>query len=286
MKTYLQCIPCFVKQALRAGQMSTNDENKIKALMDRIGCRIKDITLEQTPPEMGLIIYDEIRKITGIEDPYKNEKKAHIEEAKRLYPELKKKLQSSEDPLLMAIRIAIAGNVMDLGMDKKFHIENDLEHILQRDFAICDIDEFRDKLNKAEHILYLGDNAGESVFDKILIETLAKPVTYVVRGRAIINDVTEEDAIDSGLDEVAEIISSGSPAPATILDLCNEDFLKRFEQADMIISKGQGNYEGLSETDKPVFFLLKAKCPVIAGDIGVDEDDIVLLSAQKTPMEK
>ncbi len=279
MKTYLECIPCFVKQALRAARLSSNDEHEIKALMDRIGCRIKDITLDQTPPEMGLIIYDEIHKITGIDDPYKKEKKAHIKEAKCLYPELKKRLQLSDGPLLMAVRIAIAGNVMDLGMDKKFHIENDLELILEREFAICDINEFRDKLNKAEHILYLGDNAGESVFDKILIETLAKPVTYVVRGRAIINDVTMEDAIDSGLDEVAEIISSGSPAPATILDLCNEDFLKRFKQADMIISKGQGNYEGLSDTDRPVFFLLKAKCPVIAGDIGVKEDDIVLKAA-------
>ena len=279
MKTYLECIPCFVKQALRAARLSSNDEHEIKALMDRIGCRIKDITLDQTPPEMGLIIYDEIHKITGIDGPYKKEKKAHIKEAKCLYPELKKRLQLSDGPLLMAVRIAIAGNVMDLGMDKKFHIENDLELILEREFAICDINEFRDKLNKAEHILYLGDNAGESVFDKILIETLAKPVTYVVRGRAIINDVTMEDAIDSGLDEVAEIISSGSPAPATILDLCNEDFLKRFKQADMIISKGQGNYEGLSDTDRPVFFLLKAKCPVIAGDIGVKEDDIVLKAA-------
>ena len=115
---------------------------------------------------------------------------------------------------------------------------------------------------------------------------MAKPVSYAVRGRAIINDVTKGDAIDSGLDEVAEIISSGSPAPATILDLCNEDFLKRFKQADMIISKGQGNYEGLSDTDRPVFFLLKAKCPVIASDIGVHEDDIVLLAAQKSRLEK
>ncbi len=120
MKTYLECIPCFVKQALRAARLSSNDEHEIKALMDRIGCRIKDITLDQTPPEMGLIIYDEIHKITGIDDPYKKEKKAHIKEAKCLYPELKKRLQLSDGPLLMAVRIAIAGNVMDLGMDKNF----------------------------------------------------------------------------------------------------------------------------------------------------------------------
>lgn len=281
MKTFLDCIPCFVQQALRAGRTAMDDEKEIKKLLDRIGERIKDIPMDHTPPEMGLIIYDEIRKITGTEDPYEKEKKAHIIEAGRLYPEIKKKRDESKDPLLTAVRIAIAGNVIDLGMGKNFHIENDMNSILEKEFAICDIKEFREKLQNAQHILYLGDNAGESVFDRLLIETLNKPVTYAVRGRAIINDVTEKDARDSGLDEVAEIISSGSPAPATILALCNEKFLERFQQADMIISKGQGNYEGLSGTARPVFFLLKAKCPVIARDIGVEEDDIVLKYALK-----
>lgn len=281
MKTYLECIPCFVNQALRAGRMVTDSESEIKRLLDRIGCRIKDIPLEHTPPEMGLIIYEEIEKITGISDPYKQQKQLHIAEALRLYPELKELLKASADPLMTAVRIAIAGNVIDLGMDKDFHIERDLNEILEQSFAVCDIDEFRQKLQEAKHVLYLGDNAGESVFDRLLIETMNKPVSYVVRGRPIINDVTEQDALDSGLDKVAEIISSGSPAPATILHLCTPDFIKRFESADMIISKGQGNYEGLSETKRPLFFLLKAKCPVIAKDIGVRENDIVLKYALK-----
>lgn len=280
MKTYLECIPCFLKQALRAGRLASDDQHEIKALLDSVGCRIKDIGFENTPPEMAVIIYDEIHRITGDNDLYKEQKKAHIAEAKRLCPSLKKKLARSDDPLLMAVRIAIAGNVIDLGMGKEFNIEKDLEQVLEQEFAICDIEEFRQTLAGAKDILYLGDNAGESVFDKILIEAMRKPVTYVVRGRAIINDVTEEDAIDSGLHEVAEVISSGSPAPGTILHLCNKEFIRRFEQADMIISKGQGNYEGLSGTARPVFFLLKAKCPIIAGDIGVNEDDIVLKQAR------
>ncbi len=281
MKTYLKCIPCFIKQALRVGEMTFEDEKDIKSLMDKIGCRIKDINMEHTPPEIGVMIYDELHKITGVADPYAQEKAKHIAEAKRLYPMLKNKLSQDEDPLLMAIRIAIAGNVMDLGMDKQFNVEKDLEHILQRKFAICDYDSFKKALKNTDHILYLGDNSGESVFDKILIENLGKPVTYVVRGKAIINDVTYNDAIASGLGEVAEIISSGTPAPATILPLCNNEFIERFNKANMIISKGQGNYEGLSETDRPVFFLLKAKCPVIAEDIGVNEDDIVLMDVNR-----
>lgn len=281
METYLKCIPCFVNQALRVGEMTFDDDKDIKDLLDKVGCRIQDIDMNLTPPEMGMIIYDELHKITGIEDPYAEEKAAHIKEAKALYPILKERLSCADDPLLMAIRIAIAGNVMDLGMDKKFNIEKDLEYILKQDFAICDYQEFKEALENSEEILYLGDNAGESVFDKILIEELKFPVTYVVRGKAVINDVTYDDAIASGLGEVAEIISSGTPAPATILRLCNQDFLKRFNKAAMIIAKGQGNYEGLSESDKPIFFLLKAKCPVIAEDIGVNEDDIVCKYALK-----
>jgi len=276
MKTFLECIPCFMKQALRVGRMACENEAEVKKLLDRIGCRIKEIPMEHTPPEMGVIIYDELRNITGIEDPYKAKKQEHIAEALSLYPELSDLVQRSDYPLLTAIRIASAGNVIDLGMDKAFHLVEDVETILKQDFAICDIAAFEQKLHKAKSVLYLGDNAGESVFDKILIQQLGKPVTYVVRDVPIINDVTEEDAIASGLDTVAEIISSGSPAPATILHLCNDAFLKRYYEADLIISKGQGNYEGLSETDRPVFFLLKAKCPVIARDMHVKENDIVL----------
>ena len=276
MKTFLDCIPCFVNQALRVGRIATDNEADIKLLLDRIGSKIKDIPMDHTPPEMGVIIYDEIRKITGIDDPYKTTKQENIAEALSLYPELSDLVRRSDNPLFTAIRIAIAGNVIDLGMDKAFNLVDDVKTILQQDFAICDLEAFEQKLETARSVVYLGDNAGESVFDKILIENLRKPVIYVVRGIPIINDVTEEDAIASGLDKVAEIISSGTSAPATILHLCNDAFLKRFYAADMIISKGQGNYEGLSETDRPVFFLLKAKCPIIARDLGVNEDDIVL----------
>jgi len=276
MKTYLDCLPCFMYQALRAGRIATNDENKIKHLIDSVGNMIKDIPMDNTPPETGDIIYREVRKITGVYDPYKKIKEANINEALSLYPELKKIVYASKNRLLTAIRIAIAGNVIDLGVNKEFNIIKDLEKTLRQDFAILHFNEFVTQLEKAKSVLYLGDNAGESVFDKILIEELEKAVTYAVRDIPVINDVTLKDAIDSGLDEVAEIISSGTSAPGTILDLCNNTFLERFYRADMVISKGQGNYEGLSNVDRSVFFLLKAKCKVIANDLKVQENDIVL----------
>ncbi|RLD42007.1 MAG: hypothetical protein DRI89_08375 [Bacteroidetes bacterium] len=276
MKTYLDCLPCFMSQALRAGRIATTDERKIKALLDDVGCLTKEIPMENTPPETGDLIYQKVREITGIQDPFKQIKKQHIHEALALYPKLKQIVNDSSNKLLTAIRIAIAGNIIDLGVGKEFDILEDVNRVLKQDFAIFDFEEFTAQLEKAESILYLGDNAGESVFDKILIEELRKPVTYVVREIPVINDVTFEDAIRSGLDKVAEIVSSGSSAPGTILKLCNDDFLYRFNHADFIISKGQGNYEGLSNVQRSVFFLLIAKCHVIANDLKVRENDIVL----------
>lgn len=276
MKTYLDCIPCFLDQALRAGRIATRDEKKIKKLLDTIGSLIKEFPLENTPPETGETIYRIVREITRVDDPYKKIKKTHIEEALALYPEMKEMVKRSDNRLLTAIKLSIAGNIIDLGVRKTYNLIEGIGEVLKQDFAISHFEQFVEHMEKAEAILYLGDNAGESVFDKLLIEEMHKPVTYVVREVPVINDVTLQDAIDSGLNQVAEIISSGSSAPATILHLCKEDFINRFDQTDMVISKGQGNYEGLSGVDRSVFFLLKAKCHVIAKDLGVEEDAIVL----------
>lgn len=276
MKTYLACIPCFMHQAYRTAKLATKDDNKIKTVLDSVGDMIKTVSMENTPPETGNLIYHKIREVTNNQDPYKEIKQKNINEALELYPELKEIVKNSEDPLLTAIRIAIAGNVIDLGVNKKFNIKDDIQKILKQEFAVFDYDAFKEHLSKAKSILYIGDNAGESVFDRILIEEIAKPTTFVVREVPVINDCIIEDAQASGLHEVAEIISSGSTAPATILSLCNLRFLDSFENADIVISKGQGNYEGLSEVDRSVFFMLKAKCKVIANDLDVKENDIVL----------
>lgn len=276
MKTYLECIPCFMKQAYRTAKIATNDDKKVKEVLDSVGEMIKSISMENTPPETGNYIYKKIREVTLNHDPYHKIKRENIEEALELYPRLKHIVLWSDDPLLTAIRIAIAGNVIDLGVEKEFDIAQDLQTILKQQFAIFDYEVFKEHLHSAKSILYIGDNAGESVFDRILIEQMGKPTTFVVREVPVINDCIIDDARASGLHEVAEVISSGSTAPATILSLCNTDFLEKFQRADLVISKGQGNYEGLSEVGRSVFFMLKAKCKVIANDLNVNENDIVL----------
>ncbi|MBN1627314.1 MAG: DUF89 family protein [Deltaproteobacteria bacterium] len=276
MNTYMDCIPCFLSQALRAARIATEDEIKIRKTLDEIGMMIKDIPFSSPPPETGRIIYRKIREITGNLDPYLEIKKESNNKALLLYPSLKNKVENSDDRLLTAIKIAIAGNVIDYGINHRIDLIKNVEETLEKDFAVCDYAAFKSRLNEADEILYICDNAGECVFDRVLIEELKRPVTYVVRGRPVINDATYEDAIRAGIDKVADILSSGTDAPGAVLSTCSEEFIKVYDNSNFIISKGQGNYEALSSEKRPISFLLKAKCRVIAENIGVNEGDIVL----------
>jgi uncharacterized protein with ATP-grasp and redox domains len=279
MKTYLDCIPCFMQQALRAGRIATSDELEIKEILDRTGDMIKEISLQATPAETGSMIYKIISEVTGVSDPYKEIKRKNIEEAKSIYNALEDLLRQSEDKLYTAIKIAIAGNIIDLGVNRDFDIVRDVGEIIDKKPEIYHYDSFREQLDKSNNILYIGDNSGESVFDRILIRELKKPVKYVVRSYPIINDVTMQDAIDSGLDDVAELIESGTCSPGIILNKTTSEFQDLFNSADMVISKGQGNFEGLSGCNRQVFFLLKAKCKVISKHIGVPEGSIILMDS-------
>ena len=276
MKSYLECIPCFFEQALRAGRIATDDEQALKRLLDELGKKLPQISLDSTPPETGRLIYRMVREITGNPDPYRDLKLQSTREALALYPSLKKTIEKSDDSLLTAIRIAIAGNVIDFGVNASFDIETAIAEALADDFAICDYSAFETKLAEAEEILYIGDNAGETVFDRLLIEQMKKPVIYVVREEPVINDATIEDAIQAGIDQVATIVSSGTDAPGTILHTCNSEFREMLDHSAFTISKGQGNYEALSNENYSIFFLLKAKCGIIANDLGVTQGDIVL----------
>lgn len=281
MKSYLDCYPCFFTQAIRTSRMITSDDKKIWEILNEVSLSLPEIPFGATPPEIGREVYRIISKRTGIKDPYRKIKEKCTRQALSLYPELKKLINSSQDRLMTAVRLSIAGNIIDFGVNFDFDLKKDVGTILSQDFSINHYREFCEALDKARKILYLADNAGETVFDRFLIEEINKPVIYVVRAHPIINDATREDALLAGIDKVAEIVSSGCDAPGNILKFCSDEFLKVYRSADLIISKGQGNYEGLSDEDRPIFFLLKAKCHVIARDIGIDEGSIVLMKASK-----
>ena len=286
MRTYLDCIPCFFAQALKAARIAGADENMQKKILDEVSKLVPDFPLDSTPPEMGRIVYQLVNKLTGNEDPFREIKKDSNQLILNLYPKLKMMVENSKDRVLTAIRLATVGNIIDYGAPTSFEIEEEVANCLKSNFAVFDYSEFKQALDNTESILYLGDNAGEIVFDKLLIEELEKEITYVVRNKPIINDVLIEDAHDCGIDKIAKVISNGSDAPGTVLNLCSKEFLETYHEAPLIISKGQGNFETLSEERAPIFFLLKVKCPVIAKDIGCKVNDMILKSNLLTPSGK
>ncbi|MCK4292775.1 MAG: DUF89 family protein [Planctomycetes bacterium] len=280
MRTYFDCIPCFVRQALDSVRMTTGDEQVQEKVLREVLRLGSEMDLRRSPPAMAQRIHRLIREITGAKDPYLEVKNRYNRLALEMYPELKERIETSADPLEAALRLAIAGNIIDLGVKtsiKELDIEKIINDSLTADFDGRRIEEFRNAVSRAEKILYLADNAGEIVFDRLLIERLpCEKVTVVVKGVPVINDAMLEDAEFAGLTEIVEVIDNGSDAPGTILESCSQTFRDRFEEADLIIAKGQGNYETLSDIDKDIFFILKAKCHVIAKDLGCEMGEMIL----------
>lgn len=278
MRTFLDCVPCFVRQTLDAVRIVTDDESIHEAVLRKVLRAASEMNLMDTPPAMGRHIHRLIRELTGNDDPYSSIKQACNRLALELYPELRQKVTQSADPLETAARLAIAGNIIDFGVKSEPpDVHGAITHALAAPLDTDAVRTLRQAAAEAGRILYLGDNAGEIVFDKLLIEQLPHDrVTFVVKGEQIINDVTLEDAEATGMTDLAEVIENGSDAPGTILETCSKAFRDRFEAADLIVAKGQGNYETLSECAKDIFFLLVAKCPVIADDIGCEAGSLVI----------
>ena len=288
MNVYLDCFPCFLRQTLEAARMSTGNEAVQRQILDEVMKRLVRFPLDVTPPQVGRIIHRLIKEITGKEDPYQKVKRRYNEMALEMYPELCERVQASEDPVLTAVKLAIAGNIVDFGaLSGNFDLEQVVEETLSSDLALDDYEPFRRALERAGHIVYLGDNTGEIVFDRILIEHLLKlrrvQIIFVVRGAPIINDATMEDAHFVGMDRVVQVISDGSDAPAMVLSECSPEVSEAYHAADMVIVKGQGSYESLSDERGPLFFLLKAKCPVVAGDLGVQVGGLILKRGKGVP---
>ena len=230
----------------------------------------------ETPAEIASQVHALVRELTGKEDPYMKVKQESTEKALSLLPELRRIVAEADDPLDAAIRISIAGNIIDLGPSPEYDLWEVVERVQKQPMAIDRMAELKAAIEKASSILYLGDNAGEAVFDKVLIEVLDKPVTYVVKGGPVLNDVTLQDALDAGLDEVAEIIDNGNQIIGTLVSAGSPAFLERFNNAELILSKGMGNYETLSTVDAPIYFLLQVKCVVVGADLGVPIGSVVV----------
>jgi len=287
VQTYLDCYPCFLRQALEAAHMATDDPATIRRALDGTLEILRHIDLRSTPPEIGAAVHRLVREVTGHPDPYRAIKHACTEHALQLYPALAERIAASNDPFATAARLAIAGNIIDLGVpDAPFDREalrDDIEDVLQRPLTVDAMEQLRAEIAAARHILYLGDNAGETVFDRLFIEQIHAPVTYVVKATPVLNDAILEDALQAGLDQVATVITNGYDAPGTLLNHTPASFRESFQRADVVISKGQGNFEALSETPGRVFFLLRVKCAVIARHLSLPQGSLILKRSDAWP---
>jgi len=268
----VECIPCFARQAISTTRRSTDNPAIEWEVMRRISKFIAELSPESTPPDFAANVYAVIAELTGVEDPFKSQKDEANKLAMAVVAELGNGIEDFPDPLLAAVKLSIAGNSMDLGVISEFGDVGDLaRRVMETDLGVDDYGELLARLKTARDVLIIGDNTGEIVFDRVLIERMRRinhcPYTYMVRGRPVINDVTMQDAKDVGIDGVAEVVDTGSGTPGLVLSTCSEDACERFTNADLVISKGQGNYEALSDAPREVFFLLLAKCDVVSREL-------------------
>lgn len=284
MKTSLDCIPCFVRQALEASRLASDDPADHERIVRDVLRWAGEMDLEQSPPVFGQRIHQRLRELTGLDDPYRAAKEQQNRLALSLLPSLKVEVESAEDPLAMAARLAIAGNVIDMGTNGNFtesDVRQSISQALSEPFS-GEWDSFDRAVAEAQNILFLADNAGEIVFDQLLVEQLLPArVTLAVRGAPIINDATLADAQATGLDEIVEVIDNGSDVPGTLLDDCSAEFRERFNAAHLIIAKGQGNFETLNDEPGNIYFLFKVKCPVVADHLNLPVGTQVFMKSQK-----
>ena len=284
MKATLDCLTCITTQTLRAARIATQDVALQHAILNEVMALIPQMDLEESPAALSLPAYALTAQRTGVADPYRQQKQEQNAFALAMESELREMVRSSADPLTAALHLAAAGNIIDLGVTQTdgIDIHGAIEQVMREHFAIDHSKAFRDSLAKCTDLLYLLDNAGEIVFDKILIEELIKHtrVTAVVKSGPIINDALMEDAEQVGLTALCPIIENGGAFVGSPLHLVPETFLERMRQADVIIGKGQGNYETVDEFPGDLFLILRAKCEVIARHMGVSYGQVALISTR------
>jgi damage-control phosphatase, subfamily I len=284
VKATLDCLECIAVQALRAARVATDDPEKQRRILNEVVARIPAMDINESPAALSKVAYDLTQEISGQEDPYAALKHAQNKQALALEPELREYLQQAADPLETALHLSAAGNVIDLGVQhaEDIDIHTAIKDALHQRFAVDHTPQFRESLAKCSDLLFLLDNAGEIVFDKLLIEELCKitKVTAVVKKAPIINDATMDDAVQVGLTDVCPVIDNGGPFIGAPLSQIPASFRKRMEAADVIVGKGQGNYETIDDFPGNVFLILKAKCEIIAAHMGVKKGEVALISTR------
>jgi len=292
MRTYTDCFICFMNLALNIARRTGDDEQREKMILEKVAGLLPTFSLDARPPEMAYIVNNVVREVTGVEDPFEEDKRESNRIALQMAPEVRSLIRTASDPLLSAIEFSIAGNSIDLGANHDLDLDATLREIVEdemmriktEDPSRFRLNELKESLRTSSSLLYLADNAGEIVFDMLLIELIREEypdleITVAVRNSPIINDVTMKDAEQIGLTNLVRVISSGSDTAGTLMEMCTPEFRELFYSADTVIGKGQGNFETLSDIDREVFLLFKTKCNAIARYTKSRIGDIMLITS-------
>ena len=275
------CVSCIINQSAKVANAIGADSKLSEEMTSTVEVLSKDFSRDENPPEIASYVYEKMAELANKTDLYDEVKALSTQKAVSFVPHLKNKLSESEDKLLTATKIAVAGNVIDLAAAVEFDLKEELEKVFERGFAYNDFDIFKDKLSKAKDIVILGDNVGEHVFDYMFIEVLQElypdvNYTYMVRGKPIINDVTMKEAKAYGFDALCNLVDSGVNTPGFAYNRANKNAQELFDNADIVISKGMGNYECLTPIAREnICFLLKVKCQVVANSLNKEIGDII-----------
>lgn len=284
MKPFCDCIPCYLKQMLSVLRAGGVKEEDIPGLMIKGASILPELSPNANPALNSSLAVLEAYRLMNNQDPFKEAKKESNDYALSIYKELKHIIESSEDRLLTAFKVSCAGNIIDMGISPDFDIQQALDEILTKEFKVCDYGNFKDAMGRGRKVLILGDNSGEIVFDKLLVEQLLErgaEVTYSVKSYPTLNDATMTDAVETGLTELVRVIETGSDYVGATPECCSHEFQEEYMGADLVIAKGQANYESLEGTrlaGAKTFFILRAKCPCIAKHLGAGLGDIVFKS--------
>jgi len=285
VKTRTECLPCFLRQAFIALDLISADESLRRSVLAEVLPVISATDFSESPAFTTSILHRKVRLEVG-RDPYGPVKEKYNRLVLDLYPLLSQRVKHSPDPLWTATRLAIAGNIIDFGIFREIDLEETLDRALTATLAIDHYREFASRCASSKRVLYLFDNAGEIVFDRLLVETLLQQgvqVTGVVKGGPVINDATETDAEQVGLKSLIPVIPNGSDDVGTWLPGCSEFFREEIERADLVVSKGQANFETLHLDLPAAFFLFQAKCDVLATALRVPKGAMLLTTASGLP---
>ncbi len=277
MKMSLDCIPCIINNFVQLLKKDDIPETIREPALRRLLTLLSQADYRQSPPVLGRDIHRMIRQELNDPDPYRDVKARYNQMLLDLYPKFEAMVNRAEDSFDTAMRLAIAGNVIDFGSQHRLDIFETIDRVMEAQLAIDDSQLLRTDLAAATHLLYIGDNCGEIVLDKLFLSHIdVEHISFVVRNGPVINDITMEDARMVGIDQIADIITTGDDSPGAVWETASDEFKRIFNEADIIISKGQGNLEGLLDVPGNIYFLFVSKCDLIAKEIGVKKGDFVV----------